>query len=244
MKTMYLAVGALALAASVAQASPPFIDGGFTPPPFQGGGGSSDSSSSAKSTAISSSSAVGVGVGVGIGQGGTASAAGYGGQGGTASAAGYGGQGGSASATGGNSSAYSEASNNSQTVNIAAPAANQRLTTRQEGTVRIANTPDATVVVPGATVPCFATYGANVSTPGLGIGFGGGLVDQDCTAREDARTLVSMGLTDEAVLRLCQRPDMRVALGSRCPQPVVASRPQRPAEPVLTSTRSTGPFGY
>jgi hypothetical protein len=99
------------------------------------------------------------------------------------------------------------------------------------------------VMVPSATVPCFASIGGNVSTPGLGIGFGGGMIDKDCTAREDARTLVSLGLADEAVQRLCQRPDMRQALGSRCAQSTTESvRPTIVATPV--STRSVGPFGF
>jgi hypothetical protein len=239
-----IAVGLLALPLA-AFATPPH---GGTPPPFQDNGGSVgdvSSSSSARSSASAKSTAVGVGLGVGVGigtggQGGQGGRGGAGGQGGLGGAGGqgFGGEGGAASAS-------SSSGGNVQSVSIASAPADQRITTRQEGTARIANPPDSTVVVPGATVPCFATYGANVSTPGLGIGFGGGLVDQDCTAREDARTLVSMGMTDAAVARLCQRPDMRQALGARCPS---TFQPAAPAPaPVATGApagRTPGPFGY
>lgn len=173
---------------------------------FAGSGSSSNSSSNSASGSYSSS--------------GSASNA----TGGYSSAVGYGGYS-SAGATGGaGGAANSGAANagNAQNITFNSPPipTTQQVISRTPGTTRIANTPDSTIIVPGATVPCFSSMGANVSTPGLGIGLGGGLIDKDCTAREDARTLVSMGLTQEAINRLCQRDTMRTALGSRCPQPM------------------------
>jgi hypothetical protein len=43
------------------------------------------------------------------------------------------------------------------------------------------------------------------------------VLDEGCDAREDSRLLHNMGLHAEAVLRLCAKPEMAKALGSRCP---------------------------
>jgi hypothetical protein len=154
-------------------------------------------------------------------------------------------------AHGGTSAAYSGAASagNAQIINFNSESPNGTVNTsrvRTSGTTRVENTPDTNIFVPGPTVPCFATYGGSVSVPGFGIGLGGGMVDEDCSAREDARTLVSIGLQQEAVNRLCQRPDMAKALGSRCPKETTTYRGdfgrfsnREPAQPVRGATVPT-----
>jgi hypothetical protein len=90
-------------------------------------------------------------------------------------------------------------------------------TVRQAGTVRIENTPDAPAIIASPTAVCRVTFGAGGSVPGLGISFGSSVLDEGCDAREDSRLLHNMGLHAEAVLRLCAKPEMAKALGSRCP---------------------------
>ncbi len=85
-------------------------------------------------------------------------------------------------------------------------------------TMRVENTPDATAIIASPTAVCRVTYGVGGSGPGIGISFGSSVLDEGCDAREDARMLHNMGLHGEAVLRLCAKPEMAKALGSRCPE--------------------------
>ena len=82
---------------------------------------------------------------------------------------------------------------------------------------RIENTPDVTTMIGSATAVCRIAFGAGGSGPGIGFSFGASMLDEGCDAREDARLLRNMGLNAEAVLRLCAKPEMAVALGAKCP---------------------------
>lgn len=80
------------------------------------------------------------------------------------------------------------------------------------------NTPDAYAPMNSPTAPCRVAHSAGGSGPGFGISFGSSTLDEGCDAREDSRLLHNMGLRDEAIARLCQKPEMAKALGKiRCP---------------------------
>ena len=68
-----------------------------------------------------------------------------------------------------------------------------------------------------ATAPCLvATSGAG-SGPGIGLAFGKTSEDEGCTMREDIRTLISVGMIDEARRLACFLPSLeRVALRVEC----------------------------
>lgn len=69
---------------------------------------------------------------------------------------------------------------------------------------------------------CTSSASSGISGPGFGISFGGTGVDEGCDARLDARTLVGVGLKGSAVMRLCERPKMAIAMAQSgefiCPQ--------------------------
>jgi hypothetical protein len=116
-------------------------------------------------------------------------------------------------------------SGNAQTVIVEAPDG----TVRYRGSYTARTTPDVTTIVPGMTAPCYISTGVSGSGVGFGFGVAAGIEDKDCTAREDARTLVSLGLVSEAVSRLCQRETMAKALGPKCAAPAAL-----PAGPVVS----------
>jgi hypothetical protein len=111
-------------------------------------------------------------------------------------------------------------------------------TVNYSGSHSVRNVPDVTTIIPGMTAPCYVSAGVSGSGVGFGFGVASGIEDKDCTAREDARTLLAMGLKDEAVARLCQRDTMAKALGVKCgvPTQLPASSPQVSYNP---STRTT-----
>jgi hypothetical protein len=127
-----------------------------------------------------------------------------GGQGGV----GYGGSaaGGSATASAGSASV------GDVNVNVSTPAQ-----AAQPSTVTVKNTPDANVLIASPTAVCRISFGAGGSGPGIGLSFGASMLDEGCDAREDARLLRNMGLLAEAILRLCAKPEMAAALGTKCP---------------------------
>lgn len=166
------------------------------------GGGSGGSSSSA--------TGVGVGIGVGIGMGGSAKAG--------------------AEANSLNIVSPKQ-SQEQQSYNINTPVQQQgneqRLTinnpaplTYQTTEQRIVNVPDAPAVISHPTAPCRVSLGLSGSFLGGSIGGTGSVLDEGCDAREDARLLVNMGLRAEAEKRLCAKPEMAAALGTKCPKPV------------------------
>jgi len=207
-------------------------------------GASSLSTSSAESQSTSGATAAG-GAGYGGAGGAGYGGAGYGGAGGQAAArggdqqqtavggAGYGGtQSQSATADGGTQSQHATAqggsadnAGNSQsiTVNEAAP----------PSSVTIKNTPDAYAPIASPTAPCRVAHSAGGSGPGFGISLGSSTLDEGCDAREDARLLHNMGLPNEAVTRLCQKPAMATALGeARCPKPAAGAAPSASSQAV------------
>jgi hypothetical protein len=86
---------------------------------------------------------------------------------------------------------------------------------------RVRNTPDVGTVIANPTAPCRVAFGGSVAVAGFGGGLGGSILDEGCDAREDARLLVNAGLKPEAIARLCQKPEMKLALAGRCAEPVV-----------------------
>jgi hypothetical protein len=134
-----------------------------------------------------------------------------------------------ASAVTGASTATSQAATSgntqSMTYNEAQPLANTTQLVKQEGGIKIKNTPDTTAVIASPTAPCRIQMGAGASAPGLGLSLGGSTLDEGCDAREDARLLYNMGLHSSAVSRLCQKPEMAQALGTMCPTPEAAPAP-------------------
>jgi hypothetical protein len=143
---------------------------------------------------------------------------------------------GSQSASGSYANTGAATAGNTQNVNIEAPSSN----IRYSGSHTVRSAPDTTLIVPGMTAPCVISVGASGSGVGFGFGIAAGLEDKDCTAREDARTLLSIGLKDEAIARLCLRADMKTALGPKCPQPVApATLPAGPQVSYNPSTRQT-----
>jgi len=112
---------------------------------------------------------------------------------------------------------------------------------------------------PGANAPglaaagietCTSSASSGISGPGFGISFGSTGVDEGCDARLDARTLVGVGLKASAVLRLCEREKMALAMAQSgefiCPQirfeePRQSSRPQTTRQNSRQSTVTTAP---
>lgn len=153
-----------------------------------------------------------------------------------------------------NSGSVSKSQSGSYSNTGAATAGNaQNITFTSPGTVdysgshSVRNVPDPTLIIPGMTAPCYVSAGVSGSGVGFGFGLGGGIEDKDCTAREDARTLLAMGLKDEAVARLCLRDTMASALGTKCPQNRPVTLPaELPAEPQVSynpKTKSTQVVG-
>ena len=62
---------------------------------------------------------------------------------------------------------------------------------------------------------CMGSSSIGGSGAGFGVSVGSTWTDHGCTARADARVLFNMGLKDEAILRLCERPKMAAVL-SQC----------------------------
>ena len=62
---------------------------------------------------------------------------------------------------------------------------------------------------------CMGSSSIGGSGAGFGVSVGSAWTDHGCTARADARVLFNMGLKDEAILRLCERPKMAAVL-SQC----------------------------
>ena len=118
---------------------------------------------------------------------------------------------------------------------------------------------------PGAYAPglaaagietCTASASSGISGPGFGFSFGATSIDEGCDARLDARTLVGVGLKGSAVLRLCEREKMALAMAQSgefiCPQIRFAEQPrqtsQRRAAPAAqrqaAPARQTGKRSY
>jgi len=91
---------------------------------------------------------------------------------------------------------------------------NQSITVQAASIPRQA--PDSAVVIASPTAPCRISQGVGGSGTGFSLQIGGSTLDEGCDAREDARMLFNMGLKDQAIARLCAKPEMKVALGSRC----------------------------
>lgn len=83
---------------------------------------------------------------------------------------------------------------------------------------------EAPAMITSTTAACRVAVQASAGWMGGAFGFGTSALDEGCDTREDARQLWNMGLVNEAVSRLCAKPEMAKALGTRCPkqeEPVV-----------------------
>lgn len=104
-----------------------------------------------------------------------------------------------ASAAGGNASAQGGDASNS-------------LSLRMDAQLR---DPVSTATAPALAVAngtCMGSTSAGVQSVALGVSIGGTWVDKGCDTRYDALLLVQMGLTNVAVKRLCQKPEIERAL--------------------------------
>jgi hypothetical protein len=72
-----------------------------------------------------------------------------------------------------------------------------------ETKARLTYAPAVSLGVMNPTTPCFATYQGGVSGMGFGVAIGGGVVDEECTRRENARMLSGIGENAAAVSLLC-----------------------------------------
>jgi len=76
---------------------------------------------------------------------------------------------------------------------------------------------EAPAMITTTTAACRVAVQASAGWLGGAFGFGTSVLDEGCDTREDARLLVNMGEREAAVLRLCAKPEMAAALGSKCP---------------------------
>jgi len=135
---------------------------------------------------------------------------GSGGQGGAASSIG-----GTATGVGGSSTATGTVTGtqaNNQSTNINFESGDYSST--YDGYVAAAIAPPLV-----ATGDCLGSASAGGSSSVMGFAIGKTYVDEGCNARMDSRHLWSMGLKEEATLRLCSQPAMVKVLGDRCPAP-------------------------
>lgn len=164
----------------------------------------------------------GVGTGIGGNSNAVSSATGTGG---TSSSVSQGGAGGSATATGGNSLAQGgNATGGDAAGGSATAASNQTATTGNQsvtisGPERLMTTGIAPDLLVNPTAPCRVAVGASAGWLGGAFGLSGSVMDEGCDAREDSRLLYNMGMKDEAIMRLCAKPEMATALGvNKCPK--------------------------
>ena len=157
---------------------------------------------------------------------------------------GQGGAGGSATATGGNASVGAistsaqggtgQGGNASQSQSASTGASTSTSSASTDGNtqilnvggsvtnnpsdIKVLNTPDSYAPIASPTAPCRVAYSGGGSGPGFGISIGASALDEGCDAREDARLLYNLGMHNEAILRLCAKPELNAALGARCPK--------------------------
>ncbi len=96
----------------------------------------------------------------------------------------------------------------------------------------IRQAPAAPDVLASPTAPCRVAVGVSGSAIAGSLGITGSSLDEGCDAREDARLLWNMGLPEVAIMRLCAKSEIAVALkessGFSCPKEVVAPRIEAP----------------
>lgn len=121
--------------------------------------------------------------------------------------------------------------------------ANTTNSTRISGTTTTRNVPG--IVAPGLAAAgietCLGSVSGGVAFPGGGFSFGSTTPDRGCDTRLDARTLWAFGLKGNAIARLCQKEEMRAALGAHCGQPQQVATVQTAAysyPPAATSSPS------
>lgn len=149
------------------------------------------------------------------GRGGAGGAGGQGGAGGNATGGTSSAQGGNASAQGGNAQGGSAQGGNASS-NQTASTGNQSISF--SGPDQLKTTGIAPDLLVNPTAPCRVGVGASAGWLGGAFGVNGSVMDEGCDAREDSRLLFNMGMKDEAIMRLCAKPEMATALGAKCPK--------------------------
>ena len=140
-----------------------------------------------------------------------------GGQGGTATATG-----GTATGVGGNSSSVAGAdSSSSSGGNIFSSVTNTE-----------PSLPSAYAPAVYPTAPCIVSNSGGGTNRFFGLSLGISHKDDDCTRREDARTLQSLGETQGAVSLMCQKESIYKAMKARCDL-AMAGTPPEPARVLI-----------
>jgi hypothetical protein len=76
--------------------------------------------------------------------------------------------------------------------------------------------PAMSLGVMNPTTPCFATYQGGVSGMGFGVALGGGVIDPECTRRENARMLSALNENASAVSLLCGNAEVAARAPALC----------------------------
>jgi hypothetical protein len=103
--------------------------------------------------------------------------------------------------------AASSSGGNSQTINVAAPAAST--SSRLSGGYDLRTTGIAPDMISSPTAPCRIGVGISGGWVGGALGIGGSTLDEGCELRENARLLNNLGKPQAAVALLCN--DAKVA---------------------------------
>lgn len=108
------------------------------------------------------------------------------------------------------------------------------------GTQRIKYAPQLGLGVMNPTTPCYATFQGGFSGMGFGVALGGGLVDSECTRRENARMLHAMGENASAVSLLCGNEEVKKRASTLCNRAEQIAMGNAPAQlPVPPSSQPT-----
>jgi hypothetical protein len=113
------------------------------------------------------------------------------------------------SATGGQATSQASTGSSQAQTGDQAVTVNNTTVNSQPDDIRIRNTPNASAWAAAPSATCIVTGGAGVAIPGFGGSVSGGQVDEGCTARENARILMS--IQPQAALRVLCEADIRVA---------------------------------
>lgn len=108
------------------------------------------------------------------------------------------------------------------------------------GEYKVRSTGIAPDIVANPTAPCRIATNISGAGVGFGFGFGGSVLDEGCDARADATMLLAAGEGEAAIARLCQKPEMAKALGSRCGAPVTGPTGSVFSAPVAQAKPSYG----
>jgi hypothetical protein len=81
---------------------------------------------------------------------------------------------------------------------------------------RLKYAPAMSLGVMNPTTPCFATFQGGVSGMGFAVALGGGVIDSECTRRENARMLSALGENASAISLLCGNEEVKKRAPALC----------------------------